>query len=227
MQGGSCWKAHDITDLPVHTRGTARALRALSQINQLYADPDAARNRRPRGLGAARPRRRTGGGRMGNAQRTSNQEIAENAWPLSPARRHERTHRDAALTASSALLEIAGGDCGPKPRVLLLDEARRRGSPEEASATTSWLRSPLCRADVHGIVNRARHGFWCSRLPTAFRCWSTAPWLVEGPPRRSGARDPQVKAVYLGEGRRCLIFLPSNSLRRPATARPWCCPRCR
>ena len=83
-----------------------------------------------------------------------------------------------------------------KPRVLLLDEPAAGVPESERHDILAAVAAPAARR--HGAADRARHGSGVLASPTAFRCWSTARMLVEGPPAEV-ARDPRVKAVYLGE----------------------------
>ena len=93
------------------------------------------------------------------------------------------------------LLEIALA-CACKPRVLLLDEPAAGVPTSESAEILDTLAALAGRRER--AADRARHG---PRVPVrdrALRCWWTATLFAEGPPDEI-ARDPRVKAAYLGE----------------------------
>ena len=183
-------EGNDITDLPVH----ARVLRGLSrtfQINQLYADLTPLET-----IGLAVSERLGRGGdwwrRMGTRDDV-NAEIAENL---------ERFHlldvmNDLTATlpyGKQRLLEIAVA-IAAKPRVLLLDEPAA-GVPESERHDILKAVASLPR-DVTVLLIEHDMDLVFSFADRISVLVSGA-LLVEGPPEEV-ARDPQVKAVYLGE----------------------------
>ena len=181
----------DITDLPVHTR-VLRGLSRTFQINQLYADLTPLET-----IGLAVSERMGRGGdwwrRMGRRDDV-NAELAEVL---------ERFHLLDVMNEVTAtlpygkqrLLEIALA-IAAKPRVLLLDEPAA-GVPEserhDILATVAALPRDvtvlLIEHDMDLVFSFA------DRISVLVN----GALLVEGPPDQV-ARDPQVKAVYLGEG---------------------------
>jgi len=180
----------DITDLPVHTR-VLRGLSRTFQINQLYADLTPLET-----IGLAVSERLGRGGdwwrRMGT-RGDVNAEIADNL-----ARFHlfdVMNEPTATLPyGKQRLLEIALA-IAAKPRVLLLDEPAA-GVPESErhdilAAVESLPRDVtvlLIEHDMDLVFSFA------DRISVLVN----GALLVEGPPDEV-ARDPQVKAVYLGE----------------------------
>jgi branched-chain amino acid transport system ATP-binding protein len=184
-------EGQDITALPVHKR-VLRGLSRTFQINQLYADLTPLET-----IGLAASEHLGHGSdwwrRMGT--RTDvNDEIAENL-----ARFHltdVMNERTATLPyGKQRLLEIAVA-IATKPRVLLLDEPAA-GVPESErhdilSAVASLPRDVtvlLIEHDMDLVFSFA------DRISVLV----AGAMLVEGPPDEV-ARDPRVKAVYLGEG---------------------------
>jgi branched-chain amino acid transport system ATP-binding protein len=183
-------EGNDITDLPVHKR-VLRGLSRTFQINQLYADLTPLET-----IGLAVSERLGRGGdwwrRMGTRDDV-NAEIAEN---LSRFHLLDVMNQPTATLAygKQRLLEIAVA-IACKPRVLLLDEPAA-GVPENErrdilSAVASLPRDVtvlLIEHDMDLVFSFA------DRISVLVN----GGLLVEGAPQ-DVARDPQVKAVYLGE----------------------------
>ena len=184
-------EGNDITDLPVHKR-VLRGLSRTFQINQLYPDMTPLET-----VGLAASEHLGHGSdwwrRMGTRSDV-NDAIAENL-----ARFHlldVMNEPTATLPyGKQRLLEIAVA-IATKPRVLLLDEPAA-GVPESErhdilSAVASLPRDVtvlLIEHDMDLVFSFA------DRISVLV----AGAMLVEGPPDEV-ARDPRVKAVYLGEG---------------------------
>jgi branched-chain amino acid transport system ATP-binding protein len=181
----------DITDLPVHKR-VLRGLSRTFQINQLYADLTPLET-----IGLAASERLGHGSdwwRKIGSRADVNAEIEENL-----ARFHlldVMNERTATLPyGKQRLLEIAVA-IATRPRVLLLDEPAA-GVPESErhdilAAVASLPRDVtvlLIEHDMDLVFSFA------DRISVLV----AGAMLVEGPPDEV-ARDPRVKAVYLGEG---------------------------
>jgi branched-chain amino acid transport system ATP-binding protein len=181
----------DITDLPVHRR-VLRGLSRTFQINQLYADLTPLET-----IGLAVSERLGHGGdwwRRIGTRADVNAEIEQNL-----ARFHlldVMNERTATLPyGKQRLLEIAVA-IATRPRVLLLDEPAA-GVPESErhdilAAVASLPREVtvlLIEHDMDLVFSFA------DRISVLV----AGAMLVEGPPDEV-ARDPRVKAVYLGEG---------------------------
>ena len=180
----------DITDLPVHAR-VRRGLSRTFQINQLYADLTPLET-----IGLAVSERLGRGGdwwrKMGTREEV-NTEIADNL-----SRFHlldVMNDLTAALPyGKQRLLEIAVA-IAAKPRVLLLDEPAA-GVPESerhdilaaVAALPREVTVLLIEHDMDLVFSFA------DRISVLVN----GALLVEGEPDEV-ARDPQVKAVYLGE----------------------------
>ncbi|MGP9813701.1 ABC transporter ATP-binding protein [Rhodopseudomonas sp. NSM] len=183
-------EGQDITQMPVHRR-VLRGLSRTFQINQLYADLTPLET-----IGLAVSERSGHGGdwwrRMGT-RADINGEIAENL-----ARFHlldvmnEPTGR--LPYGKQRLLEIAVA-IATRPRVLLLDEPAA-GVPESERHDILGAVANLPR-DVTVLLIEHDMDLVFSFADRISVLVSGA-LLVEGPPDEV-ARDPQVKAVYLGE----------------------------
>ncbi len=182
---------NDITDLPVHIR-VLRGLSRTFQINQLYADLTPLET-----IGLAVSERLGRGGdwwrRMGTRDDV-NAEIAEN---LARFRLLDVMNE---LTATlpygkQRLLEIAVA-IAAKPRVLLLDEPAA-GVPESERHDILAAVAALPR-DVTVLLIEHDMDLVFS-FADRISVLVNGALLVEGRPDEV-ARDPRVKAVYLGEG---------------------------
>jgi branched-chain amino acid transport system ATP-binding protein len=181
----------DITDLSVH----ARVLRGLSrtfQINQLYADLTPLET-----IGLAVSERLGHGGdwwRRIGSRADVNAEIEQNL-----ARFHlldVMNERTATLPyGKQRLLEIAVA-IATRPRVLLLDEPAA-GVPESERHDILAAVGGLPR-DVTVLLIEHDMDLVFS-FADRISVLVAGGLLVEGPPEEV-ARDPRVKAVYLGEG---------------------------
>jgi ABC-type branched-subunit amino acid transport system ATPase component len=184
-------EGNDITGLPVHIR-VLRGLSRTFQINQLYADLTPLET-----IGLVVSERLGRGGnwwrRMGT-RADVNAEIAENL-----ARFHLLDVMND-LTATlpygkQRLLEIAIA-IAAKPRVLLLDEPAA-GVPEGERQDILAAVAALPR-DVTVLLIEHDMDLVFS-FADRISVLVGGALLVEGPPDEV-ARDPRVKAVYLGEG---------------------------
>ena len=181
----------DVTDLAVHGR-VLRGLSRTFQINQLYADLTPLET-----IGLAVSERLGRGGdwwrRMGTRSDV-NEEIADIL-----SRFHLLDVMNE-LTATlpygkQRLLEIAVA-IAAKPRVLLLDEPAA-GVPESERHDILAAVAALPR-DVTVLLIEHDMDLVFS-FADRISVLANGAMLVEGPPE-AVARDPQVKAVYLGEG---------------------------
>jgi ABC-type branched-subunit amino acid transport system ATPase component len=181
----------DITDVTVHGR-VLRGLSRTFQINQLYPDLTPIET-----IGLAVSERLGRGGdwwRVMGTRDDVNAEIAENL---------ERFHLTDVMNEATAtlpygkqrLLEIAVA-IATKPRVLLLDEPAA-GVPESERHDILAAVAALPR-DVTVLLIEHDMDLVFS-FADRISVLVNGAMLVEGAPDEV-ARDPQVKAVYLGEG---------------------------
>src|SRR5215831_6990442 len=181
----------DITGLPVHRR-VLRGLSRTFQINQLYADLTPLET-----IGLAVSERMGRGGDWWRRMGTRDDVNAEIAEVLS------RFHLSDVMTARTAtlpygkqrLLEIALA-IAAKPRVLLLDEpaagvpeAERKDILAAVAVLPREVSVLLIEHDMDLVFSFA------DRISVLVN----GALLVEGDPEQV-ARNPRVKAVYLGEG---------------------------
>jgi ABC-type branched-subunit amino acid transport system ATPase component len=181
----------DITDLPVHKR-VLRGLSRTFQINQLYADLTPLET-----IGLAVSERLGHGSdwwRRIGTRADVNEEIEQNL-----ARFHlldVMNERTATLPyGKQRLLEIALA-IATRPRVLLLDEPAA-GVPESERHDILAAVGGLPR-DVTVLLIEHDMDLVFS-FADRISVLVAGAMLVEGPPEEV-ARDPRVKAVYLGEG---------------------------
>jgi branched-chain amino acid transport system ATP-binding protein len=181
----------DITDLPVHKR-VLRGLSRTFQINQLYADLTPLET-----IGLAVSERLGHGSdwwRRIGTRADVNDEIEQNL-----ARFHlldVMNERTATLPyGKQRLLEIALA-IATRPRVLLLDEPAA-GVPESERHDILAAVGSLPR-DVTVLLIEHDMDLVFS-FADRISVLVAGAMLVEGPPEEV-ARDPRVKAVYLGEG---------------------------
>ncbi len=181
----------DITDLAVHKR-VLRGLSRTFQINQLYADLTPLET-----IGLAVSERLGRGGdwwrRMGTRSDV-NEELAD---ILSRFHLLDVMNEPTATLpyGKQRLLEIAVA-IAAKPRVLLLDEPAA-GVPESERHDILAAVAALPR-DVTVLLIEHDMDLVFS-FADRISVLVNGAMLVEGPPE-AVARDPQVKAVYLGEG---------------------------
>jgi ABC-type branched-subunit amino acid transport system ATPase component len=184
-------EGNDITDLPVHKR-VLKGLSRTFQINQLYADLTPLET-----IGLAVSERLGHGSdwwRKIGTRADVNDEIEQNL-----ARFHlldVMNERTATLPyGKQRLLEIAVA-IATKPRVLLLDEPAA-GVPESERHDILAAVGSLPR-DVTVLLIEHDMDLVFS-FADRISVLVAGAMLVEGPPDEV-ARDPRVKAVYLGEG---------------------------
>ena len=183
-------EGQDITDLPVHKR-VLRGLSRTFQINQLYPDLTPLET-----IGLAVSERLGGGGNWWRRMGTRDDINAEIAETLERFRLLDVMNaRTSTLPyGKQRLLEIAVA-IAAKPRVLLLDEPAA-GVPEGERKDILAAVAALPR-DVTVLLIEHDMDLVFSFADRISVLVSGA-LLVEGAPDEV-ARDPQVKAVYLGE----------------------------
>jgi ABC-type branched-subunit amino acid transport system ATPase component len=180
----------DITDLPVHAR-VRRGLSRTFQINQLYADLTPLET-----IGLAVSERLGRGGdwwrKMGTREEV-NTEIADNLSRFNLL----DVMNDMTATlpyGKQRLLEIAVA-IAAKPRVLLLDEPAA-GVPESERQDILAAVAALPREVTVLLIEHDMDLVFS--FADRISVLVNGALLVEGKPDEV-ARDPQVKAVYLGE----------------------------
>jgi len=183
-------EGQDITDLPVHKR-VLRGLSRTFQINQLYPDLTPLET-----IGLAVSERLGGGGNWWRRMGTRDDINAEIAVTLERFRLLEVMNDPTSTLpyGKQRLLEIAVA-IAAKPRVLLLDEPAA-GVPEGERKDILAAVAALPR-DVTVLLIEHDMDLVFSFADRISVLVSGA-LLVEGTPEQV-ARDPQVKAVYLGE----------------------------
>jgi branched-chain amino acid transport system ATP-binding protein len=184
-------EGHDITSLAVHKR-VLRGLSRTFQINQLYADLTPLET-----VGLAVSERLGRGGDWWRRMGTRSDVNGEIADILSRFHLLDVMNE---LTATlpygkQRLLEIAVA-IAAKPRVLLLDEPAA-GVPESERHDILAAVAGLPR-DVTVLLIEHDMDLVFS-FADRISVLVNGAMLVEGPPE-AVAKDPQVKAVYLGEG---------------------------
>jgi len=183
-------EGQDITDLPVHRR-VLRGLSRTFQINQLYPDLTPLET-----IGLAVSERLGGGGDWWRRMGTRDDVNAEIAETLGRFRLLDVMNEPTANLpyGKQRLLEIAVA-IAAKPRVLLLDEPAA-GVPEGERKDILAAVAALPR-DVTVLLIEHDMDLVFS-FADRISVLVAGALLVEGPPDQV-ARDPQVKAVYLGE----------------------------
>ena len=183
-------EGQDITDLPVHRR-VRRGLSRTFQINQLYPDLTPLET-----IGLAVSERLGGGGNWWRRMGTRDDINAEIAETLGRFRLLDVMNEPTASLpyGKQRLLEIAVA-IAAKPRVLLLDEPAA-GVPESERKDILAAVAALPR-DVTVLLIEHDMDLVFS-FADRISVLVAGALLVEGPPDEV-ARDPQVKAVYLGE----------------------------
>lgn len=188
-------EGHDITHMPVHKR-VLRGLSRTFQINQLYADLTPLET-----IGLAVSERSGHGGdwwrRMGT--RTDiNDEIADN---LERFKLLDVMNEPTGTLpyGKQRLLEIAVA-IATKPRVLLLDEPAA-GVPESERHDILAAVAGLPREVTVLLIEHDMDLVFS--FADRISVLVSGALLTEGTPEEV-ARDPQVKAVYLGEDAPCL-----------------------
>ena len=210
-------EGNDITDLPVHTR-VLRGLSRTFQINQLYADLTPLET-----VGLAVSERLGRGGdwwrRMGTRDDV-NEEIAETLARFHLLDVMNELHRDAALWQAAPARD-RGRDRDQAARAAAR-RARRRRARKRAPRYSGGGRRAAARR--HGAADRARHG--PGVLVRRPHLGAGQRRHAGGGPAGRGGAGSAGQGGLSRRGRRCLIFSPSMPCA-PATARRWCCPRCR
>ncbi len=185
-------EGHDITDLPVHKR-VLRGLSRTFQINQLYADLTPIET-----IGLAVAERLGRGGDWWRVMGTREDVNAEIADILTRFHLLDVMNEPTATLAygKQRLLEIAVA-IAARPRVLLLDEPAA-GVPESERHDILTVVAALPR-DVTVLLIEHDMDLVFS-FADRISVLVNGGLLTEGSPEQV-AKDPQVKAVYLGEAR--------------------------
>src|SRR3978361_1033281 len=183
-------QGNDITDLPVHQR-VLRGLSRTFQINQLYADLTPLET-----IGLSVSERLGRGADWWRAMGTRNDVNAEIAENLARFHLLDVMNELTAMLpyGNQRLLGIAVA-IAARPRVLLLDEPAA-GVPESERHDILAAVAALPR-DVTVLLIEHDMDLVFS-FADRISVLVNGGMLVEGPPGEV-ARDPQVKAVYLGE----------------------------
>src|SRR3979411_2202401 len=180
----------DITEVAVHTR-VLRGLSRTFQINQLYADLTPLET-----IGRAVSERLGRGGDWWRRMGTRDDVNAEIAETLARFHLLDAMNEPTATLpyGKQRLLEIAVA-IATKPRVLLLDEPAagvpQREPHEILAAVAALPRDVTVRLSEHDME-------LVFSFADRISVMVNGALLVEGPPDEV-ARDPRVKAVYLGE----------------------------
>ncbi|WP_407179565.1 ABC transporter ATP-binding protein [Bradyrhizobium sp. STM 3562] len=183
-------EGHEITNLPVHKR-VLRGLSRTFQINQLYADLTPLET-----IGLAVSERLGRGGDWWRAMGSRDEVNAEVTETLSRFHLLDVMNEPTATLpyGKQRLLEIAVA-IAAKPRVLLLDEPAA-GVPESERHDILAVVAALPR-DVTVLLIEHDMDLVFS-FADRISVLVNGALLTEGPPEQV-AKDPQVKAVYLGE----------------------------
>ncbi|WP_024512795.1 ABC transporter ATP-binding protein [Bradyrhizobium sp. ARR65] len=183
-------EGHEITNLPVHKR-VLRGLSRTFQINQLYADLTPVET-----IGLAVSERLGRGGDWWRAMGSRDEVNAEIAETLSRFHLLDVMNEPTATLpyGKQRLLEIAVA-IAARPRVLLLDEPAA-GVPESERHDILAVVAALPR-DVTVLLIEHDMDLVFS-FADRISVLVNGALLTEGPPEQV-AKDPQVKAVYLGE----------------------------
>src|SRR5919201_149184 len=183
-------EGQDITDLAVHKR-VLRGLSRTFQINELYADLTPLET-----IGLAVSERLGRGGDWWRRMGTRDDVNAEIAETLSRFHLLDVMNEPTATLpyGKQRLLEIALA-IAAKPRVLLLDEPAA-GVPESERHDILAAVAALPREVTVLLIEHDMDLVFA--FADRISVLVNGALLVEGPPDKV-ARDPQVKAVYLGE----------------------------
>jgi ABC-type branched-subunit amino acid transport system ATPase component len=183
-------EGQDITDLPVHRR-VLRGLSRTFQINQLYADLTPLET-----IGLAVSERLGRGGDWWRVMGTRGDVNAEIADILSRFHLRDVMNEQTATLpyGKQRLLEIAVA-IAARPRVLLLDEPAA-GVPESERHDILAVVAALPREVTVLLIEHDMDLVFS--FADRISVLVSGGLLTEGPPDQV-AKDPQVKAVYLGE----------------------------
>ena len=185
----SCSKARTSPTCPC-MRGRCAACRAPSRSTS--CSPICRRSRRSRSR--CRERRGQGGGwwrRLGRPRPTTTPRSTEHVVALSPARCHERAHRDLALRQAAAARDRAG-DRGEAARAAARRAGRRRA---RGRAPGHSRRGRGAAARGLGAADRARHGS---------RVFVRRSHLGAGQRRAAGGGRAGARSRAIRASRRCI-----------------------